>query len=321
MEPYRVFISSIMNRSTEDLLAEREAARDAVEHFAPITTPWAFEAEPASPDPLLDFYINGVKTSDLFVLVVGQRLTKPVKDEYETALDHGKPMLIFVKTAASREPDAEQLLQSANVKYDAFINATELREKVRRALGNHILALIRGDGGEPVRPGDRLAQLRAYARNFTAVRILPLVPNCRSNSFRVKKVESGVVTFETDSHWQTVTVPVQRIADLLNAGSNELSTVLLNGRLQWITVPQVWRFFPEAPAPDDTAGLGFGKERPRNDPGVPSPLQSRCGWSSAANVAGRLREGYTVFYDEDGKYLCSAGQVLLVRPAVANPSA
>jgi len=48
MEPYRVFISSIMNRSIEDLLGEREAVRSAVEHFAPITTPWDFEAEPAS---------------------------------------------------------------------------------------------------------------------------------------------------------------------------------------------------------------------------------------------------------------------------------
>jgi len=39
MEPYRVFISSIMNRSIEDLLGEREAVRSAVDHFAPITTP------------------------------------------------------------------------------------------------------------------------------------------------------------------------------------------------------------------------------------------------------------------------------------------
>ena len=44
MEPYRVFISSIMNGSIEDLVGEREAVRFAVEHFAPITTAWAFEA-------------------------------------------------------------------------------------------------------------------------------------------------------------------------------------------------------------------------------------------------------------------------------------
>ena len=313
MEPYRVFISSIMNRSIEDLVSEREAARAAVEHFAPITTPWAFEAEPASAKLLLDFYIDAVKSSDLFVLVVGQCITKPVKDEYDAARDHGKPMLVFAKTVASREQDADQLLHSANVKYDAFANATELREKVRRALGNHILALIRGDGEAYFRPGDRLAQLRAYARNYTPVRILPMVPDYQYNSFHLKSVDAGVVTFEKDSNRQTFTVPVQRIEDVLGAALNEPPTVLLNGRLQWITNPEVWRFFPEKAAPDDSAGLGFGKERPRDDPGVSALLQTCCAWSLPANIAKRLREGYAVFYDEDGKYLCSAGQVLLVR--------
>jgi len=314
MEPYRVFISSIMNRSIEDLLGEREAVRSAVEHFAPITTPWAFEAEPASPKPLLDFYIDAVKSSDLFVLIIGQRLTKPVKDEYDTARDHGKPMLLFAKEAVSREPDADQLLHSANVKYDTFMNATELREKVRRALGNHLLSQIRGDGEESFRPGDRLAQLRAYVRSYKPLKILPMVPVCQYNSFRVKNVESGVVTFEKDSNRQSFTVPAQRIEDLLGAAPQEPPTVLLDGRLQWITLPEVWRFFPEKPTPNDTFGLGFGKERPRSDPGLPPQLQSLCAWSLPANIAARLREGYAVFYDEDGKYLCATGQILLVRP-------
>jgi hypothetical protein len=316
MEPYRVFISSIMNRSIEDLLGEREAVRSAVEHFAPITTPWAFESEPASPKPLLDFYIDAVKSSDLFVLVVGQRVTKPVKDEFDTARDHGKPMLLFAKAASSREPDADQLLHSANVKYDTFINATELREKVRRALGNHLLTQIRGDGEESFGPGDRLAQLRAYSRSYTPVKISPMVPSCQYNSFRVKNVESGVVTFEKDSNRQSFTVPAQRIEDILGAAPQEPPTVLLNGRLQWITLPEIWRFFPEKPAPSDALGLGFGKERPRGDPGLPPQLQSLCAWSLPANLAARLRDGYSVFYDEDGKHLCSTGQILLVPPGV-----
>jgi len=314
MKPYRVFISSIMNRSIEDLLGEREAVRSAVEHFAPITTPWAFEAEPASPKPLLDFYIDAVKSSDLFVLIIGQRMTKPVKDEYDTARDHGKPMLLFAKVAVSREPDADQLLHSANVKYDTFMNAAELREKVRRALGNHLLSQIRGDGEESFRPGDRLAQLRSYVRNYTPLKILPMVPDCQYNSFRVKNVESGVVTFEKDSNRQTFTVPAQRIEDLLGAAPQQPPTVILDGRLQWITLPEIWRFFPEKPMPNDTLGLGFGKERPRSDPGLTPQLQSMCAWSLPANIAARLREGYSVFYDEDGKYLCSTGQILLVRP-------
>jgi hypothetical protein len=310
MEPYRVFISSIMNAAKEDLLAEREAARAAVEHFSPITTAWAFEAEPASPKPPLDFYINGVKSSDLFVLIVGQRMTTPVKDEFDTARDHGKPMLLFAKTVETRDPEADQLLHSANVKYDKFANATELREKLRRAFGDHVLRLIRGDGDEPLRPGDHLARLRAYARSGTLVKILPLIPaTTQYKTFRVKSVESGIVTLEKDSNRQTLTVPAQRVEDVMHAEPPELPTVLLNGRLQWITPPEVWHFFPEKPPSHDESGLGFGKERSRADPGVQVP----CVWKLQTNIAARLAEGYSVFYDEDGKYICSDGQVLLVK--------
>jgi hypothetical protein len=128
------------------------------------------------------------------------------------------------------------------------------------------------------------------------------------------KVESGVVMFEKESNRQTLTVPAQRIEDVLGAAPDEAPTVILNGRLQWVTVAELWNFFPEKPAPNDSAGLGFGKERPRDNPGVPAHLQSRCGWSLQANVPARLQEGCAVFYDEDGKYLCSTGQILLVRP-------
>ena len=313
MEAYRVFVSSIMNRSTEDLVAEREAARAAVDQFAPITIPWAFEAEPASPKPLLDFYIDAVKSCDLFVLIVGKCLTQPVKDEYDTALDRGKPMLLFAKAGALRDPAVDQLLHSANVKYDTFVNAVELRQNVRRAIGGYILTLIRGNGHESFRPGDRLAQLRAYARNNTAVKILPIVPACRYNSFRVKSVESGIVTFGKASNGQALTVPAQRIDDILIVGQSEPPTVLLSGRLQWITLPEVWRFFPDPPPTNDSAGLGFGKETARNNPGVAPALAARCVWSSPANVADRLRDGYEVLYDEDGKHLCAVGQILLVK--------
>ena len=314
MEPYRVFISSIMNRAIEDLLGEREAARGAVDHFSPITTPWAFEAEPASPQPLLDFYLNGVKSSDLFVLLIGARITEPVKAEFDTALDHGKPMLLFAKVMPSRELEADQVLHSANVKYDLFVNATELREKLRRSLGVHLLTLIRGEGEQSFGPGERAAQLRGYARYHTPVRTLPMIPDCPYNSFHVKSINSGVITLEKDSNRQTLTVPVQRIEDVLVGGPNETPTLLLNGRLQWITVPEVWRFFPEKPFPGDAAGFGFAKVRSREDPGVPPQIASRCGWSLPERIPAHLAEGGAVFYDEDGKYITSAGQILLVRP-------
>lgn len=313
MEPYRVFISSIMNRATEDLTPEREAARAAVDHFGPVTTPWVFETEPASSKPLLDFYIDAVKSSDLFVLLVGAKMTDPVKAEFDTARDHGKPMLVFAKAVPAREQNADVVLHSANVKYDTFANATELREILRRALGTHLLTLIRGDGDLSFGPGDRVAQLRVLARNRTPVSIVPMVPTWQYNSFHVKSVEAGVVMLEKDSNHQSLTVPVQRIEDVLGGGPDELPTLLLNGRLQWITVPEVWRFFPEKPSSGDVTGLGFGKERARKDPGVPPGIAQRVSWTLHRNLHERLAEGRAIFYDEDGKYITSDGQVLIVR--------
>jgi hypothetical protein len=313
MEPYRVFISSIMNRATEDLIAERNSARAAVQQFTPVTTPWAFEVEPASVKPLLDFYLDGVKSSDLFVLLLGSHLTPPVKSEFDVARDHGKPILVFAKEVPARSPEADQVLNSANVKYDLFADATELREKLRRSLGTHLLKLIRGDGERSFGVGDRGAQLRAFARNHTAVQVSPLLPDCQFNRFRVRSVDAGVVTLEKESNRQSVTVPLHRIEDILPGSHDGLPTLLLNGRLQWITAPQVWRFFPEKPLPGDPVGLGFPKERARDNPGVPTTIAPFVGWSLPQNVAARRAEGREVFYDEDGKYLTSAGQILLVR--------
>jgi hypothetical protein len=53
-----------------------------------------------------------------------------------------------------------------------------------------------------------------------------MVPDCQYNSFRVKVVESGVVTFEKDSNRQSFTVPAQRIEDLLAGGPGEPPAVL-----------------------------------------------------------------------------------------------
>jgi hypothetical protein len=312
MEPYRVFISSIMNRSIEDLLLEREAARAAVEHFAPITVPWAFEAEPASAKPLLDFYIDAAKTSDLFVLIVGQRLTKPVKDEYETARDHAKPILVFCKAGLTRDLDAEDLLRSLNAKYDSFANAVELREKIRRSLGLHVLSVIRHEKDQgAMKLGDRIARLRAYTRSQRELKIVPTVPNRHHNSFRVSTVDAATVVFRK-ANYEDITVPTERIEAVMAAPPHEPAIVQLNGRLQWLTIRERWRFFPETPPSADPLCLGLGKQ-----------VISQGEYSN--QIGAQLRQaGYTfrwstlpnvpsaeVFFDEDGLHLTNGSQILV----------
>jgi hypothetical protein len=311
MEPYRVFVSSIMNPSIEELLPEREAARAAVEHFAPLATAWAFEAEPASPKPLLDFYIDAVKSSDLFVLILGTHVTKPVQDEYRAAQDHNNPMLAFCKAVPFREPETESLLRSFHAKYEAFGSAIELREKIRRALGLHLLAIIRGDDGQTPRHGDRIARLRTFARDRRELKVFPTVPCRHNNSFRVYSVEHAAVVF-TKSNGENITVPVERIEDVLDSGASESAIVQLNGRLQWLTLRERWRFFPEKPPSPDALCAGLGKQLTTQ--GV---LANRIygelrnagygfRWSNPENVPNA-----DVFFDEDGSHVTNGRQILV----------
>lgn len=145
MDAFRVFISSIMNPEVEDLRQERMAAKTAIDGFTPITTSWAFEAEPASTKPLLDFYLGAVKECDLLLLILGAEVTKPVRDEVQVACDYRKPVLAFCKDVPARKPEAATILRSLDLKYDRFASAVELHEKIRTALGRHVLGLIRGE--------------------------------------------------------------------------------------------------------------------------------------------------------------------------------
>jgi hypothetical protein len=314
MESYRVFISSIMNPAIENLAEERKAARRAVDHFAPLANSWAFEGEPASATPLLEFYIGAVKACDLFVLILGEHLTPPVQAEYETAKEHAKPVLIFCKKLDSRNENVRGLLSTCNVKYEIFGTPTDLKKRMRRAVAMHFLQIVRG-GTENFRPSGLLGQLKAIADANKAVRISPLVPTVAYDSFRILSVDPDIITLRKESSHQAVTLPASRIEDILPAAPNESPILLLRGRLQWITIPEVWRFFPEAPRSDDHMGLGFPKEHPFQDPELPKALNSHgyAGrWSNAENVAKRLMEGQQPFYGEDGKYLTSNGMVFLV---------
>jgi Domain of unknown function (DUF4062) len=304
MEAYRVFISSIMNPATEDLTAERTAARVAIERFVPITVAWAFEAEPASPKPLLDFYLGAAKTCDLFLLILGKHVTKPVRDEVQVACDYRKPMLVFCRDVASRQADARGLLRTLDLKYDAFMNAVELQEKVRLALGNHLLSLIRGESATTGQLGDRIARLRGFARQRREVSILPTIPACQHNSFSVEEVTETYVRFQKGG-FAEVRVPSERITEVLETGTHERPIV------QLITARQNWYFRPEKPPLSDPMGIGLGREVPRNptfSEQTVSLLQAyplEFAWSNLQNLPGR-----DVYFDEDGRHLTNGGQIL-----------
>jgi len=315
MQPHRVFISSIMNRAIEDLTAERQAARAAVEHFAPVTQAWAFEVEPASTKPLLASYLDEVKACDLFLLILGEHLTPPVNEEVGVARDYNKRMLVFCKDVPLRVPEADQLLRTLDCKYDRFTNAVELQDKIRRALGNHLLTLTQRDAAAGNQLGDRLARLRGFSKERRLVQILPTVPLPQYNSFMVEEVSATKVRFQKNGI-ADVHVPAERIEDVLETGEHEHPTVYLNGRLQWITVRQNWYFLPERPPAVDPLCIGNGREVPRQvtlsaeSQGWLKAYPLRFGWSNRENVPER-----EVFFDVDGYHLTSGGQILTCKRA------
>jgi Domain of unknown function (DUF4062) len=310
MDAFRVFISSIMNTAIEDLGAERVAARTAIERFAPITVAWAFEAEPASPKPLLEFYIGAAKECDLFLLILGEYATNPVRDEVQVACDYRKAMLVFCKDVADRQPEAHGLLRSFDLKYDRFTDAMDLHGKIRVALGYHLLHLIRREEPSNNRLGDRLARLREFKRSRREVRIIPTVPVCRHNSFTVEEVTTTYVTLQKGG-LANVHVPVERVVEVLETGAHEPPTVQLAGRLQLVTPKQNWYFFPEPPPSSDLLGIGVGRTVPRDfsfSEETTRLLQTyphEVCWSNPENVPDR-----EVFYDVDGRYLTNGRQIL-----------
>ncbi|MDH4138463.1 MAG: DUF4062 domain-containing protein, partial [Anaerolineae bacterium] len=88
-----VFISSRIN---DEMKRARQAVREAIEAL-PLTRPWLFEEAPAAAARLDESYLRWVGKCDLFILLLGEDITDPVRVEWETATQARKPRLVFLK--------------------------------------------------------------------------------------------------------------------------------------------------------------------------------------------------------------------------------
>jgi hypothetical protein len=109
----KIFVSSILNPSIEDLRPERLAVREVVESF-PFLRAWAFEASPASSESLDQSYLRHVEECDVFVIILGEKVTPPVNAEWLRAKKLKKPILAFVKSVSNRTPEVDDVLDALN---------------------------------------------------------------------------------------------------------------------------------------------------------------------------------------------------------------
>ena len=91
-ERLTVFISSRIN---DEMRRTRQVVREAIEEL-PLTRPWLFEGAPATADPLDESYLRWVGRCDLFILLLREDITDPVRVEWETATQARKARLVFL---------------------------------------------------------------------------------------------------------------------------------------------------------------------------------------------------------------------------------
>lgn len=153
----RIFVSSTL----EELAAEREAARRAIESLR--LTPVMFELG-ARAHPPADVYRAYLDQSDVFVAIYGERYgwvgpgmdVSGLEDEFRRSAE--KPRLVYVKNPApAREPRLAELIadveNDASIAYKRFRTPTELRELLQDDLAVLLTERFGSarDGDAPVR--------------------------------------------------------------------------------------------------------------------------------------------------------------------------
>src|SRR5437588_13113284 len=83
-EQAKVFISSILNPSIENLLDERKTVRRVVDSYRFLRS-WAFEDAPASSEDLDESYLRNVEECDIFIVIIGREAKNPVAAEIRPA--------------------------------------------------------------------------------------------------------------------------------------------------------------------------------------------------------------------------------------------
>jgi hypothetical protein len=147
-------------------------------------------------------------------------------------------------------------------------------------------------------------------KNGARIKIHPIIPeSCAEHEFRVGEVGPETVQFDKLGSGHQITIPTGRISEVLLMDPNErAATVVLAGRLQWISMTRSWKFFLEVPLAAAELQIGIGKlssalDQRRID--VESLLKSR-GRSvllvDERRLPDALSDGRHVVYDEDGRY-------------------
>jgi len=119
MKKLQVFLSSAQYNN--ELITEREGI-ELVFEKSPVLSSffelWKIESG-ASPTKVDEHYINNVKQSDILILILGQTFRDAVVQEYDTAVQFGKPIFAYIKKTVKQEKKLNDF-----IKNKVFTNVT-----------------------------------------------------------------------------------------------------------------------------------------------------------------------------------------------------
>ena len=152
------------------------------------------------------------------------------------------------------------------------------------------------------------AGILARLKPGTKLQIRPAIPrSAEGHEYLVRHVEGDRALVQKVPGDDVLSIGAGAVAQLHSSPDHDRSTVVLRGRLQWITAKQRWVCLPEEPRPDNPFGLA--KAASPDDPRVADFVDSlrRAGytpwWIPEEVMHEFLAQGGEVIYDEDGRYL------------------
>lgn len=133
--PLLVFVSSVIS----GMEAERAAANRAIQSIA-FTRPWIFENTPASSQDVTEAYLSKVESCAIFICIIGDNTSPAVEREYDTALAHHKPILVFLR-AGARTDETSQFMERirAHSKYAVYVTPEQLYTEIRSAVFDELV--------------------------------------------------------------------------------------------------------------------------------------------------------------------------------------
>jgi hypothetical protein len=293
-----------MDTKVEDLLSGRMTVYEVVCGYD-FLVPWAFERTPASSEDLQESYLRPVEECDLFILIIGAQVTEPVIAECLRAKEQDKHILVFVKKVERRSQAVQLLLKQIDKKYAPFGSPEELTQQVKDAI-DQLSSLSLRSPRRKSEPPSILHHLHRFIGTSDRFRVTPIIPRYSSEDiFLVRAADEKTTDLYKSGVQEDVSVPTNRITEILDTGSNSPKTIVLNGRLQHITPTWRWKFFEEKP--DPASEHGFAKRSHPQDPEVRELIKRLAGrfdfyWGAVDEIPMYIQKGWVVSYLGDGRY-------------------